>query len=92
MSLLIVGEFVAEFEIGKRICFLQISKNKNQTFKWVPFFETKSCSHEIHDKLHFHGRETPRVSKDSQGTVDGSEIPFPTTVWMYKNPVNNGMN
>lgn len=53
VSLLIVGEFVAEFEIGKRICiwscFLQISKNKNQTFKWVPFFETKSCSHEIHD-------------------------------------------
>ena len=27
----------------------------------------------------------------SSTTVDGSEIPIPTTVWMYKNPVNNGM-
>ena len=24
--------------------------------------------------------------------VDGSEIPFPTTVWMYKNLVNNGIS
>jgi len=23
------------------------------------------------------------------GTVDGSEIPRPTTVWMYKHPVND---
>ena len=29
---------------------------------------------------------------ESAKTVHGSEIPRPTTIWMYKNPVNNGMN
>ena len=29
---------------------------------------------------------------ESAKTVDGSEIPRPTTIWMYENPVNNGMN
>ena len=32
------------------------------------------------------------VSMKCLRTVDGSEIPRPTTVWMYKTLVNNGIN
>ena len=32
------------------------------------------------------------TSAGSNDSVDGSEIPRPTTVWMYKNPVNNKIN
>ena len=46
---------------------------------------------------HLVGHFVKSVSKKieraaSKHTVDGSEIPFPTTVWMYKTPKNDGIN
>ena len=63
----------------------QVSDCQNNSFHLCKqIFLNRSSTHSIKSLGSF--QSFVRVLR-----FDGSEIPIPTTVWMYKNPVNYGM-
>ena len=87
VSLLIVGEFVLRSlrlvrEFVYEAVFFKYERTKIKLSNGCHFLRPTRAAMKFMTSFTSMG-VFPRVSKDSQGTVDGSEIPFPTTVWMY---------